>query len=81
MISWFLHLFENKCVFQLTVCWEVGEWKLEGICEKLDVIMIVIIIKYDGSGHQFEIHTCLDSSCFLVAHKLLTCLRCLLSVQ
>lgn len=25
MISWFLHLFENKCVFQLTVVWEEGE--------------------------------------------------------
>lgn len=82
MISWFLHLFENKCVFQLTVGWEGGsEWKLEEICEELEVIMIMIIIKYDSSGHQCEMHTCRDSSCFLVAHKLLTCLRCLLSVQ
>lgn len=54
---------------------------MEEICEELEVIMIMIIIKYDSSGHQCEMHTCRDSSCFLVAHKLLTCLRCLLSVQ
>lgn len=27
--------------------------------------MIMIIIKYDSSGHQCEMHTCRDSSCFL----------------